>query len=365
MKLLVAVLIAAVGASFVVAAADVITPAAPQVLAGSGVGVGTRALGMGGAYTALASDATAMYWNPAGVSRVEGVKWALPFTAHSDGIDITGEAKDAYDAFKGHKTDAEQFASIKDIARRNNNRPASLTTGGFTGFAFRDLVVGAYGEAGGRAVLHYSDAPTTESVTVNGGAAWYYSFGGAVARSVRPDLKVGLALRKVWASFENASYTATRDKSTGAVTDNHTESPEYEDQAISADLGFLYTPPTIPGFSAGLMIRNLNAPSLNMSAGGTAVAHARLERSANLGVSYTIEGLTVAADVHNLFNAGNAGRTYHAGAEKHFGPIAARAGVADGDIVLGAGIDLGKLTIELAADPQLKKAAGVMIGLEF
>lgn len=365
MKPLVAVVIAAAVAGLVVAAADVVTPAAPQVFAGAGVGVGTRALGMGGAYTALASDATAMYWNPAGVTRVNGVKWALPFTAHSDGIDITGEAKDAYDAFKGHKTDADQFASIKDIARRNDGLPASLTAGGFTGFAFRDLVVGGYGEAGGRAILDYSETTATESVAVNGGAAWYYTFGGALARSVRPDLKVGVALRKVWASFENASYTATRDKATGVVTDNHTESPQYEDQAIAADLGVLYTPPTIPGFSAGLMIRNLNAPTLDMTAGGGAVAHARLERSANLGAAYTIEGLTVAVDVHNLFDAGNAGRTYHAGAEKHFGPIAARAGVNDGDIVLGAGLDLGKLTIELAADPQLKKAAGLMIGLEF
>ncbi len=34
------------------------------------IGVGARAIGMGGAYTAVADDATAMYWNPAGLSRV-------------------------------------------------------------------------------------------------------------------------------------------------------------------------------------------------------------------------------------------------------------------------------------------------------
>ena len=34
------------------------------------IGVGGRALGLGGAYTALASDVTAGYWNPAGLSRV-------------------------------------------------------------------------------------------------------------------------------------------------------------------------------------------------------------------------------------------------------------------------------------------------------
>ncbi|MDE2141736.1 MAG: PorV/PorQ family protein [Elusimicrobia bacterium] len=35
------------------------------------VGVGARGLGMGGAYTALADDADAIYWNPAGLAQVE------------------------------------------------------------------------------------------------------------------------------------------------------------------------------------------------------------------------------------------------------------------------------------------------------
>ncbi|MDP3541143.1 MAG: PorV/PorQ family protein [Elusimicrobiota bacterium] len=35
------------------------------------IGVGARALGMGGAYTALADDAHSVYWNPAGLARLE------------------------------------------------------------------------------------------------------------------------------------------------------------------------------------------------------------------------------------------------------------------------------------------------------
>jgi opacity protein-like surface antigen len=36
------------------------------------IGVGARAIGMGGAYVALASDASGMYWNPAGIALVNG-----------------------------------------------------------------------------------------------------------------------------------------------------------------------------------------------------------------------------------------------------------------------------------------------------
>jgi hypothetical protein len=44
-------------------------------------GVGLRALGMGGAFIALADDATASYWNPAGLPQLQGVHLlaSLPF----------------------------------------------------------------------------------------------------------------------------------------------------------------------------------------------------------------------------------------------------------------------------------------------
>ena len=38
------------------------------------MGVGARALAMGGAYTAVASDATAGYWNPAALAQLEGLR---------------------------------------------------------------------------------------------------------------------------------------------------------------------------------------------------------------------------------------------------------------------------------------------------
>lgn len=41
-----------------------------QLCSASPLGIGARALGMGGAYTAIADDGVAAYWNPAGISQV-------------------------------------------------------------------------------------------------------------------------------------------------------------------------------------------------------------------------------------------------------------------------------------------------------
>src|SRR5262245_14656355 len=40
-----------------------------------GLGMGARALGLGGAYTAVAADASAIYWNPAGLSEMEHMEF--------------------------------------------------------------------------------------------------------------------------------------------------------------------------------------------------------------------------------------------------------------------------------------------------
>lgn len=48
------------------------------------IGVGARAIGMGGAFTGVADDATASYWNPAGLGRLEGFQSSLMLQKLSD-----------------------------------------------------------------------------------------------------------------------------------------------------------------------------------------------------------------------------------------------------------------------------------------
>jgi hypothetical protein len=46
------------------------------------MGVGARALAMGGAFTAVADDATAAYWNPAGLVKIENIELTFMYAAN-------------------------------------------------------------------------------------------------------------------------------------------------------------------------------------------------------------------------------------------------------------------------------------------
>lgn len=66
----------AIGQEFVSDVSKVGTTAAPFL----SIEVGARAIGMGGAFVALANDATALYWNPAGIARLSSVGVTLSHT---------------------------------------------------------------------------------------------------------------------------------------------------------------------------------------------------------------------------------------------------------------------------------------------
>ncbi len=59
------------------------------------LGVGARALGLGGSFVALADDGTALYWNPAGLTHLSGVntvfnhnEWVLDITHEFMGLSV-------------------------------------------------------------------------------------------------------------------------------------------------------------------------------------------------------------------------------------------------------------------------------------
>jgi len=50
------------------------------------IGVGARAIAMGGAFTAIADDATALYWNPAGLSQIKEKQLSASYNSWFAGV---------------------------------------------------------------------------------------------------------------------------------------------------------------------------------------------------------------------------------------------------------------------------------------
>jgi hypothetical protein len=107
--------------------------AEPQAEAGSAglaflkVGIGARAVGMGEAFVATADDATALYWNPAGISHISGFQLGLMHAEWFQDIRleylgaVLGRQKDAFGL-------SFTFNTIAGIERRDGPTAQPLGT---------------------------------------------------------------------------------------------------------------------------------------------------------------------------------------------------------------------------------------------
>lgn len=131
------------------------------------LGNGARASGMGEAFTAVADDATSIYWNPAGMAGVDGVELNI---SHSEWlVDIR----------------FEQLTVVNEMF------------GGAVGLSFTGLY---YGE-----MDRYDNYP---SLTPNGTFAPYdLAVSGGYARDIMPNLAVGAAVKVIYEKIDFESAT--------------------------------------------------------------------------------------------------------------------------------------------------------------
>lgn len=138
-------------------------------------GVGTRAEGMGGAFVAVADDASAVYWNPAGIAT--GATFDLQVSTGRDSKVFAGAALPVLGASYYRTSQAARFTTVSASLDRQN---------------------------GGSGQVHVGTLRTS-------------NFGATVVQTVAPGLVIGTTARVVRASAEDRSIGTTVDLDAGAV----------------------------------------------------------------------------------------------------------------------------------------------------
>ncbi len=259
--------------------------------------VGTRASGMGGAFVAVADDASAAYWNPAGFAA--GTYFSLA-------IDRTGATVDPDGAAGGGNQSGFLIALGAPPVGLSYYRLRS------TSLIPRPIPTGA--AAAGRNLTAAAEVSLRTLVT--------HHTGVTVLQSIAPGVAVGATLKLVRGI---ASSSIEPDGDRDALLEEAGALLGKGSTRFDADFGVMATRGP---FKAGLTVRNVSEP--HFSAAGTGAERLVLERQARAGVSLVpLPGWVVAADFDLTTATGPAGdvRQFAAGTE---GRIARKAFVRGG-----------------------------------
>jgi hypothetical protein len=200
----------------------------------SATGFGARAIGMGGAYTAVADDESAAYWNPAGVTQTDYFRFACGAGYHGSFVKLQNALE---------KLSDDQMPDREDL-----NGSYSLTA--LVGFTSRYLGLNVYSD---NHLTTAQDAQNNISATMES-----YNYGLlTVAGSFGADQQwsVGVNFKKVYAGYSEVNLPALPAYNDPNLA-TYTASTSYNTATGTAcDLGFLYR--LDPDLTFGFTVRNL------------------------------------------------------------------------------------------------------------
>jgi hypothetical protein len=279
------------------------------------IGAGARALGMGGAVTGLIDDASALYWNPAGMAGIRGAQIQLMH--------------------------AEQFGDLADYDYAAFVQPldSAATIGvGLIRFAVSDILItsDAYDDANGNHRYDWGETidPARFYLDSDNEYALFFSF----ARRVRAALALGGSLKLV-----------------------RQDLPGHSSFGIGGDLGALWTPR--PTLRLGARLSDATTTQLYWDTGrretvvpaltlGLAYSHAipaaDLVATAAADLALSFEGREAASSFH----AGGVGGDPRLGFEAWFRELfALRVGWQESGVTAGTGFRIRGFGVDYAMVP--------------
>lgn len=305
---------------------------------------GTRTLGMGGAFTAVADDQNALYFNPAGLSLIKGFSLGLfnpQVEVSKNSIDLFSDLSDV------NKDDS---GAVADVMRKyiGENNHVKLATDIYTGFKIGN--VGVMVSAIGQATMNVRIRnPVWPEAHVVGVGDYGMMAGAGMDLPFIQGLKVGASIKGITRNSLDEVYTPD------IIADDNFNDIVSDDQktgnGVSADLGLLYTTNALKVSSLNLALVAQNIPEMDF---GEAV-DAKTQFNMGIALSQKLLGLTVteAADIYDMTdNAGNDEsyeKKVHLGVEVALPAIlSVRAGLNQGYYTAGATLNFKIIKFDVA-----------------
>jgi hypothetical protein len=297
---------------------------------------GVRPLGMGGAFTAVADDENALFYNPAGLNNIEG--WGgleilnpyFEFTQNT--LDFFGDVDELADA-----SEEEQSELAAELLENWLGEKLHLRTGLFPNFTVHNFGVGVLAQGLFNGEVHNPLGSNT--LVVTGGYDLALLVSGAYGFDMMlGTLKIGATGKLIQRQLLDQTYT-TRE----LVEEDGIDPRDDLEKGVGfgADLGAIYSVPVFLNPSFGFTIQNIADTDL----GDAGELQQQLNLGAALKPTIGFGTLVVALDVvdftNQLGNDSDLAKRLHLGVEYRL-PLffSFRAGFHQGYLSAGATADL-------------------------
>ena len=306
---------------------------------------GVRPLGMGGAFTAVADDENAMFYNPAGLNSIKGYgRFELlnPLVALSTNtVEFARDIQDVADA----QTDAQQATLATDLLQKWLGEHLHARTSVFPNLTFHNFGIGVLGQGVFDGEVH---TPTgSNTLQIRGGYDVAGLVSGAMGFSpLGASLQLGATAKYVRRGLLDQSYTANDlVQQDGIDLDRDLK----KGSGFGVDAGVILSFPILFNPAVGVTVQNIG--DIDLDDAGT------LEQQINAGLAlrppFPFGSLILALDMVDV--TGNIGsdqdkaKRLHAGAEYRFPRVLAlRAGLNQGYYTAGATVDFWILKMAAA-----------------
>ncbi len=305
---------------------------------------GTRPLGMGGAFTAVADGFNAIYFNPAGLAGMKGFTLGIIDPM----VEVSENTIDLYEDFDD--IDSDDLTQVTELMRKytgeNNHVKAALDL--HIGFRTHNagIMLSGVGQTAFNIRIRNPTNPEAQITSVG-------DYGAILGMGLKipgiKGLKVGASVKSIQRTSLNETYSATiiAEDDLGDMIDDDVE----EGGGISADIGAVYTFNILKLTDINIAVAGLNIPKMEF---GDAMD---VETQVNAGVAFRQKLLgctfTEALDIYditdNIGDDDSDEKKIHMGVEMKLPYlISARAGLNQGYYTAGLTLDFKMLKFDVA-----------------